>query len=320
MTYTLRPEGEDRMLDYRYRTFLVLADQLNYTKAAKLLALSQPAVTKHIQYLEEHLEVKLFHYEDRVLKLTKKGAFLKNQLTILNREITEILDTLSEHEDVPSFMIGVSRTIGEYYIPEHTCLFCEEKRVKIHLMVENSERLLQLLKDGKIDYALLSGPVNSDDLTAVSFYEDDVILTCSPRHHLANSTVSINDLKHERLLLREEGAGLSEAIDHQLKQDKKALHKLMRINRIGNIQLLKNYIKNDDGIGFLYHISILHELKSGELSTIQLTDFKVTQSFYLVYKNQSKSPKEVECMLDIFSPADTVECDDIPHSVEITNA
>lgn len=298
------------MLDYRYRTFLVLADQLNYTKAAKLLSLSQPAVTKHIQYLEEHLDVKLFLYEDRVLKLTKKGKFLKDQVTILNREIAEIIDTLSEHEDVPSFMIGVSRTIGEYYIPEHTCLFCEEKRVKIHLMVENSERLLQLLKDGKIDYALLSGPVVSDDLTAVSFYEDDVILTCSPRHHLANKNVSLNDLKHERLLLREEGAGLSEAIDQQLKQDKHSLYQLLRINRIGNIQLLKNYIKNNDGIGFLYHISMLNELKSGELSTIHLADFKVTQPFYLVYPKQAKSPKEVACMLEIFSPANTTNCEE----------
>lgn len=298
------------MLDYRYRTFLVLADQLNYTKAAKLLSLSQPAVTKHIQYLEEHLDVKLFHYEDRVLKLTKKGKFLKDHVTILNREIAEIIDTLSEHEDVPSFVIGVSRTIGEYYIPEHTCLFCEEKRVKIHLMVENSERLLQLLKDGKIDYALLSGPVVSDDLTAVSFYEDDVILTCSPRHHLANKTVSLNDLKHERLLLREEGAGLSEALDQQLKQDKQSLHQLLRINRIGNIQLLKNYIKNNDGIGFLYHISMLNELESGELSTIHLADFKVTQPFYLVYPKQAKSPKEIECMLEIFSPANTTNCEE----------
>ena len=302
--------GADLMLDYRYKTFLVLADQLNYTKAAKLLALSQPAVTKHIQYLEEHLQVKLFQYEDRILKLTQKGKYLKDHLTILNREISEILDMLSEHEEIPSFMIGVSRTIGEYYIPEHTCLFCEEKRVKINLMVENSERLLQLLKDGKIDYALLSGPVQSQDLTAVSFYEDDVILVCSPRHHLANQTVALNDLKHERILLREEGAGLSDAIDHQLTEAKQSLHQLTRINRIGNIQLLKNYIKNNDGIGFLYHISMLNELKTGELATITLSDFQVQQPFYLVYPAQSKPKKEVDYMLEIFSPSDPTDCED----------
>lgn len=299
------------MLDYRYRTFSVLADQLNYTKAAKLLNLSQPAVTKHIQYLEEHLGVKLFQYEDRVLTLTKKGKFLKDHLTVINRDISEVIEALSDKQNVPSFMIGVSRTIGEYYIPEYTCLFCEEKRVKLNVMVENSERLLQLLKDGKIDYALLSGPVNSNELAAVSFYEDQITLTCSPRHHLANQTVSLHDLKHERLLLREEGAGLSDAINHQLKIDKASLHQLTKVNRIGNIQLLKNYIKNNDGIGFLYHISMLDELKNGDLATIHLTDFHITQPFYLVYPKQSKAKKEIECMLDIFSPSKTSECDEV---------
>ena len=50
----------DFMLDYRYQTFLVLADHLNYTKAAAVLSLSQPTVTKHIQYLENDLGIKLF--------------------------------------------------------------------------------------------------------------------------------------------------------------------------------------------------------------------------------------------------------------------
>lgn len=57
---------------------------------------------------------------------------------------------------------------------------------------------------------------------------------------------------------------------------------------------------------------MLNELKTGELATITLSDFKIQQSFYLVYPKQSKPKKEVDCMLEIFSPSDPTDCEENP--------
>ena len=68
------------MLDIRYKTFLELAKQLNYTKAAKRLNYTQPTVTKHIQYIENRLQVKLVYSQGREVKLTHEGILLRDHL------------------------------------------------------------------------------------------------------------------------------------------------------------------------------------------------------------------------------------------------
>ena len=79
------------MIDYRYQTFLVLADSLDYAKTAQELCLSKPAVTHHIQYLETDLEVKLFRIQGGNLVLTKKGNLLKERLVILHGHLDDFL-------------------------------------------------------------------------------------------------------------------------------------------------------------------------------------------------------------------------------------
>lgn len=135
------------MLDYRYETFLVLTQYLNYTKAAQVLNLSQPTVTKHIQYLEESLNTRLFTYNERHLALTKQGEILKAGVLAINEKVGQILAQLTPVTLTQDFKVGVSRTIGEDYIHQHTCLFCEKPNANIELLVENCNTLFHQLKE-----------------------------------------------------------------------------------------------------------------------------------------------------------------------------
>ncbi|WP_234987876.1 helix-turn-helix domain-containing protein [Carnobacterium iners] len=84
------------MLDYRYQTFLTLAEVMNYTQTAKKLHITQPAVTQHIQYLQNELNTELLHYENRQLTLTKKGKQLQKDLLLLQKEIRQIQKKLAK--------------------------------------------------------------------------------------------------------------------------------------------------------------------------------------------------------------------------------
>ena len=83
------------MIDYHYQTFLVLADCLDYAKTAQELCLSKPAITQHIHYLENDLEVTLFQNQGGNLVLTKKGQLLKKRLIIINDHIDDLLRSLA---------------------------------------------------------------------------------------------------------------------------------------------------------------------------------------------------------------------------------
>lgn len=291
------------MLDYRYQTFLVLVEYLNYTKAAQILSISQPTVTKHIQYLESNLGVKLFHYQNRNLELTKKGELLRDHVILINRQINDLLHTLNTQSEEPNFTIGVSRTIGEYYIPNRTTLFGKEQHVQLHLLVENTEQLSAYLYQKKIDFALISGPVKSSDFEKIPFFEDEVILICSPEHPLSGKTVNYDQLGEQHLFLREEGSGVSDTVEKYFYQNNHSLDTFKKISRIGNIQLLKGYVKNNDGIGFLYHLSVEQELKEGSLAVITLKYFSMKQPYYLVYLEKSKKQRDIDAFLTILFSA-----------------
>ncbi len=67
------------MLDFRIETFLNLCVTMNYTKTARELCITQPAVTQHIHYLEKYYGCRLFEYKNKTLKLTHQGEILKNR-------------------------------------------------------------------------------------------------------------------------------------------------------------------------------------------------------------------------------------------------
>ena len=292
------------MLDYRYQTFLTLTQYLNYTKAAQVLNLSQPTVTKHIQYLEETLDTKLFYYNERHLQLTSQGEILKQGVIALNDQIARIRSQMDQNKVVQDFKVGVSRTIGEDYIHRHTCLFCEKPNANIELLVENCATLFGMLHDKSIDFALISGPVSDPDLEKVVFFHDEIVVACSPEHHLANRQVSFNQLENERILLREKGSGITNALELFLPKAGLSLNSLHNLNRIGNNHLIKNFIKDNDGIAFFFKISIEEELQAKTISLIEVSGLDIHQDFYLVYLKNTKTKNEIAQILRIFAPGD----------------
>ena len=105
------------MLDYRYKTFLTLIEEGSYTKTAQKLNITQPAVTQHIQHLQEELGVRLFRYEGKQLLVTEKGRYLEEQLSLLNRDVERIRTHLLQQDDAPTLSFGATLTIGEYVMP-----------------------------------------------------------------------------------------------------------------------------------------------------------------------------------------------------------
>ncbi|SFC16093.1 DNA-binding transcriptional regulator, LysR family [Alkalibacterium subtropicum] len=288
------------MLDYRYKTFLVVANELNYTKAAKKLSLSQPAVSKHIRYIEQHLNTKLVNYEDRQLTLTRKGLFLKKKIEELEAEIEDVKLHLSDKVPERHVTLGASRTIGEYFIPSYTELL-NIPDLKIDLVVDNTTRLLNHLEEGKIKYAFISGPVDTEKYCTRPFYRDSVILACSPEHPLAGKKVSINELFTENLLSREQGSGVCDSVEQFFKKHGLTCDQFRHNTRIGNIALLKNYIAANKGIGFLYAISVIEELDAHILDTITIEDVSFYQDFYLVCDKTNANKDEIDKIIHLFT-------------------
>ena len=103
------------MLDPRWNTFLVLCETMNYTRAAERLCLTQPAVTHHIHYLEDHYGCRLFSYEGKVLRLTEAGVKLREYTRSLTYNSRKVEESMMAPKPL-SLRIGASKTIGEFVV------------------------------------------------------------------------------------------------------------------------------------------------------------------------------------------------------------
>ncbi len=148
------------MLDNRILTFLKLCEKMNYTKTAEALHITQPAVTQHIRYLEEHYGCRLFSYTGKLLKLTEKGELLRRLASeMVANEIGIQKEMARTEEEEIHLRIGATKTIGEFVFPSVMSGFLRENpQHRLHLHVDNTKNLLHMLEKGDLDFTIGSFP------------------------------------------------------------------------------------------------------------------------------------------------------------------
>ena len=150
------------MLDPRLYTFLVLCDTMNYTRAAQRLCITQPAVTHHIHFLEDHYGCRLFLYQGKTLSLTPAGERLRELARSLAYNSSKMERAVSAAR--PVFLrVGATRTIGEYVVAPLVERFLREAGypdsflprvlelvIHHHAYESRSGRLMQLLLEADL--------------------------------------------------------------------------------------------------------------------------------------------------------------------------
>lgn len=270
------------MLDYRFDTFLTLCETMNYTRAAEKLNLTQPAVTQHIRHLENMYNCKLFIYKGKTLHLTESGIRLlefTKSMKYNSQKIKSIITT-----PVPiSLKIGVSKTIGEYIIVPKIEQFLKLKpNAKFSLIVENTQMLLHLLEDGKIDFAIIEGFFDRCKYDTKLYKKELFLGVCSSNNPLAGRKVPINELLCERLILREKGSGTRAIFEEALHLKNYSINNFQRIITISDFSVIKSLITKDLGISFLYKPVVIKEIAKGELANFEIEDLTINGAFYFV--------------------------------------
>ncbi|WP_414838531.1 LysR family transcriptional regulator [Carnobacterium sp. TMP28] len=272
------------MLDYRYQTFLTLAEVMNYTQTAKKLHITQPAVTQHIQYLQNELNVELLHYENRQVTLTKKGKQLQKDLLLLQKEIQQIQKKLAPKMEAPSFIFGATLTIGEYTMPDSIEKYIHAYPTHtLSMLVDNTASLIDHLEHGTIDFAFVEGEFNQQVFGFHKLSDESFIAVCAESNPLWKKKQPISDLFSHQLIIREIGSGSRLILETALKNKSILLESFTKMMMIGNISTIKELVKKDLGITFLYRSAVEEELAAGTLKEIKIKDFVIEHPFHLIY-------------------------------------
>ena len=270
------------MLDPRWNTFLVLCETMNYTRAAERLCLTQPAVTHHIHYLEDHYGCRLFIYEGKILRLTEAGLKLLEYTRSLAYNSRKAEEAMKSPSPV-SLRVGASKTIGEFVIAPQVKRFLQEHpEANFSLTVDNTQTLLRSLESGRLDFVLLEGFFDRSRYDATLYRKEPFFGVCSPEHHFAGRTVAIEELDAERILIREPGSGTRTIFEDALRRHKRTLNRFSKTTTISDFSTIKSLVADGLGISFLYEAAVSKELDSGVLARFDLAETPMSGAFYFV--------------------------------------
>lgn len=295
------------MLDFRHETFLALCKIKNYTKTAEFLNITQPAVTQHIKFLEEYYGIKLFFYKGKKLILTEEGGKLRSFAMTINSDIRHLQESFNmESDKIQPMIFGTTLTIGEYIMPPILAKVMDiYPNLHINMLVNNTQMLMEKLRDGEINFAIVEGFFNKAEYEAKLFSLEEFIPVCSPKSPLAGKKVAFNEILNERLIIREKGSGTREIFEMLLNEHNLSLGSFKRICELGNMNTIKDLVVNNYGITFLYQKAALREIASGQLCKLEIEGFSVQREFNFVFLKNSVHGEEYLRWLSLF------KCDNI---------
>ncbi|SHM69319.1 LysR family transcriptional regulator [Flavobacterium xinjiangense] len=273
-------------MDFRLKVFFTVASRLSFTKAAAELFITQPAISKHIQELEEQYKIKLFDRNGSKISLTKAGELLlkhtKNIFEIY-REIDFDLSALINKQQ-GTLRLGASTTISQYIIPPLLARFHQKLQdIKVNLLNGNTEQIESALLNKEIEIGIVEGQSKNQSIKYTKFLKDELVLVCNSKNPLVNKQeITKEDLKSMRFLMREQGSGTLEVIEYALKPFEIKLCQLTIEMQLGSTESIKSYLLNSDCVAFISIHAINKELKNNELTIIDVKNLMIERFFYII--------------------------------------
>lgn len=282
--------GEEiSMLDFRMETFLAVCRCMNYTRAAEELNITQPAVTQHIRYLEEEYGAALFERRGKRFVLTDSGKLLKQAALRMQHDILHLKKEIEQKQGMRrKLCFGATFTIGEHIIPGYLPgLLCRFPGLSVELRLGNTMELLQGLNGGELEFAIVEGNFARQEYAYELYRKEPFIAVCAAGHVFEREPASLEDLLPETLVIREEGAGNREILERTLQGKNLGISDFSNIIAVNDIQAIKELIKRDMGIGFLYRAAVERELLEGSIRRLSLSDFQILHDMAFVWMKDS---------------------------------
>jgi len=275
--------------NFKLKVFRVVADMLNYRRAADELHLTQPAVTAQIRSLEESLGIALFDRIGRDTSLTPAGATLLQYVRKIEAITNDAIAALAPFgglEEV-ELSIGASHTIAVYLLPQllpH--LMRDWPKLRVHIMGGSTNEVLQALTTHQIGIALIEAPAHRPDLKIEAFGQDELALIARPDHRWAKRPmVRATELVQERVLLREVGSGMRHFVEEYLERNGVLRQQLFTFLDTNSTEAIISAVEAGLGIGFVPALAIEKALKLGSVKAIQLDNGPIRRQLIIVLLN-----------------------------------
>lgn len=278
------------MISFNHLVFIEVARHLSFTKASEVLFISQPAISKHIQKLEQQYGVSLFDRNKGLVKLTPAGLILQKHLQTASTLASQMVFDVGGFRQLNSLRgdlkLGASTTVALYVIPSVLSAFRKlHPEINISMVNRNSENVTIALLNHEVDLAIVEGKHKMDGINSQFFLTEEVVAVCAPGSYLAKRlSYSLEEFKALPLAIRERGSGTLAAVGAALQEHHLKISDLNICIRLGGTEVLKNFVMADDCMAFLPFTAVQKVLERGDLVKLNIEQLNIQRHFYFIQR------------------------------------
>ncbi|HIP06916.1 MAG TPA: LysR family transcriptional regulator [Mariprofundaceae bacterium] len=267
------------------KIFAMVAEHQSYTIAAKVLFLTQPAISMQVKQLEEYVGMPLFERVGKQVALTEAGQELLTYAESIAQQMNEAKLMLDELKGVERGKLHLTMaSTANYFAPQLIAAFKRQfPRAEITLDVTNRAGLVDAVEQNRTDMAIMGKPPSGHHLKGIPFIDNPLVVIAAPTHPLvAKQPILLADLADEPFIVREKDSGTRMAVERFFDRHNLELIAGMEMNRS---EAIKQAVMAELGLGIVSLHTIEMELALKRLVVLEVEDFPIKRQWHIVYRD-----------------------------------
>jgi DNA-binding transcriptional LysR family regulator len=273
--------------------FCAVVERKSFSQAAERLGVTQPAVSLQVRSLEKRLGRRLLDRSGRRVEPTEAGLALyrgAQRLLALEGQLLEELEAGEEGELGGTLEVGASTGPGSTVVP---VLLCEFQRanpgVAISLSISDTQSVVDRVAARELELGVVGAARRHRGVSFEPFFRDEVVLACPPDHRFAGRTIGLDELREEPLIVMQEGAGVRQVIEDELRRAGTRLRDLEPRLELGLQESARSAVTAGYGVTFISRAAIEADLAAGTLAVARVKGLDPARQISLV-RSTGRSP------------------------------
>ncbi len=282
--------------------FCAVVERRSFSQAAERLGVTQPAVSLQVRALEKRLGTQLLDRSGRRVEPTEAGLRLyrgAQRLLTLEEQLLDELAGEGGGELAGELRLGASTGPAAIVVP---VLLCEFQRahpgVKISLTVSDTQSVVERVAARDLELGIVGAARRHRAVRFEPFFDDEVILACPPGHPFAGRTVTLEDLRGASLIVMQEGAGVRQIVEDELRALGIRLRDLDVRLELGLQESVRSAVQAGYGITFISRSAVEPELAAGTLAAARVEGLDAKREISLVRASGRTATRAAEAFVE----------------------
>jgi DNA-binding transcriptional LysR family regulator len=267
------------------QAFCAVVEKKSFSQAAEQLGVTQPAVSLQVRALEDRVGQTLLDRSGRRVEPTEAGRRLYRSAQRMLALEEQLLDEVAADDGriAGTLAIGASTGPGAHLVPLLLCEFqAQHPDLRVALSIWDTQTVIDKVAERQLELGVVGALRRHRSLEFEPLVRDEIVLAVPPGHDAAGGTITVDELKNETLIVMQEGAGVRQVVEEELRRAGLRLRGVEPKLELGLQESVKTAVAAGYGVSFISRTAIEGELASGRLAAAQVEGVEPARQIYIV--------------------------------------